>query len=137
VGLVCLGALIAVRAIWPGMFSQAAGLGAVSLGLFPSLGVLPIVIGNVALSVIARRRGGRAASIGSFCLWTMAVFVLLSLAVSLTPPAVFQAAHQRVDLVLFLLLAMGASLPAQLLVLAFLAFAVIGSSRAGATGHTA
>ena len=136
IGLGCLAVGILMREVWPGSFSSSAGLGAVSLGLFPSLSTLPFIVGNIALSVIARRRGGRAASIGSFCLWTIGILVVVSLAVSLTPPSVLQAANVRVDLVLFLLLAIGASLPAQLLILAFLTFAVFGSSRTGAAGHT-
>jgi len=136
VGLVCFGALIAVRPLWPGLFSQGAGLGAVSVGLFPSLATLPFIVGNIALSVMARRRGGRAASIGSFCLWTIGILVAVSLTVSLTPPAMFRAANQRVDLVLFLLLAMGTSLPTQLFILAILMFALVGSPRESAVGHT-
>jgi hypothetical protein len=135
-GLACLGVVIAVRAFWPGMLSQGPGVGAVSLGLFPSLGTLLFLLGNVALSMIARRRGGRAASIGASCLWTIGILVLVSFAVSLTPPFVFQAANARVDLVLFLLLGIAVSPPTQLLILAFLAFAVISSSRTDTAGHT-
>jgi hypothetical protein len=128
VGLVCLGVVIAVRAIWPGMFPAGGGLGAVSLA-FPTLSSIPVVIGNIVLSVIARRRGGRPASIGSVCLWTIGIIVVLTLAVSLTPPAVVQSANSVLFIVLLLLLTIGVSLPVQLLILALLAFALIGSSR--------
>jgi hypothetical protein len=87
------------------------------------------------LSVIARRRGGRAASIGSRCLWTIGIILVAELAVSVTPPAVFQATNSVVILVLLLLLGVGASLPAQLLILAFLMFTMVGSSREGAAGR--
>jgi hypothetical protein len=127
-GLGCLGVVIAVRAVWPGMFPFGGGLGAVSLA-FPSLSALPVVIVNVVLSVIARRRGGRAATVGSFSLWTIGVIVVVTLAVSLTPPAVVQAANSVLFVVLFLLLGLGGLLPTQLLILALLAFVVIGSSR--------
>ena len=136
VGLACVGVVILVRAFWPSMFSQGAGLGAVSFGLFPSPGVWPLVVGNTALSVIARRRGGRPRSIGSFCLWTIGILLVLSVAVSLTPPTMFQTAKVELMIPLFLLLGMAASLPMQLFILALLTFAVIGSSRAGAVSHT-
>ena len=136
VGLGCLGVVIALRAVWPGMFSWGGGFGAVSVGPLPSLGALPFVIGNIALSGIARRRGGRAASIGSRCLWTIGTILVAELAVSVSPPALFQAANSVLILVLLLLLGVGASLPAQLLILAFLTFALVGSPREGAAGHT-
>jgi hypothetical protein len=135
VGLVCLGVVIAVRAIWPGMRAVWPGMvpsggdfAAFSLA-FPTLSTLPVVIGNIALSVVARRRGGRPASIGSVCLWAIGILVVLTLAVSLTPPAVVQSANSVLFVVVLLLLTIGASLPVQLLVLALLAFALIGSSR--------
>src|SRR5215813_10530501 len=120
VGLACLGVVIAVRTVWPDMFSWGGGFGAVSVGPLPSLGALPFVIGNIALSVIARRRGGRAASIASRCLWTIGIILVAELAVSVTPPAVFQATNSVLILVLLILLGVGASLPAQLLILVFL-----------------
>ena len=74
-GVGCLGAAIALREVWPevsGMFSSpgGGGLGAVSVGI-PSLGVLLVVV-NIVLGVIVRRRGGRAARIGVVCAWTWA-----------------------------------------------------------------
>jgi hypothetical protein len=131
IGLGCLAVGIVMREVWPGSFSSSAGLGAVSFG-FPSLIALPFVIGNIALGVIARRRGGRAASIGSRCLWTIGILIVVSLAVSLTPPAVLQVVDNVVIVVLMLVVGIGMSLPTQLVILAFLVFAVIGSSRAGA-----
>jgi hypothetical protein len=125
----CLGVVIAVRAVWPGMFPSGGGLGAVSLA-FPSLSALPVVIVNVVLGVIARRRGGRAGTIGSFVLWTIGVLVVVTLAVSLTPPAAVQAANSVLFVVLFLLLALGGLLPTQLLILAVQTFVLIGSPRA-------
>src|SRR5215470_17710909 len=89
-GLGCVGVAIVVRAILPDTLLESGGLGAVSVG-FPSLDALPFVVGNIALSVIARRRGGRQRSIGSFCLWTIGILVVVSLAILVTPPAVFQA----------------------------------------------
>jgi hypothetical protein len=135
VSLACLGAGIAVHAVWPDMFPAGGGLGAVSFG-FPSLVGLPFVIGNIALSVIARRRGGRPRSIGSFCLWTLGSLIALSLAVGLMPPTVFQAMRVELFVVVLLLVGMGMSLPVQLLILAFLMFAVIGRSRAGTADQT-
>src|SRR5262245_13337683 len=96
VGLGCAGVAIAVRAIWPGVSdvissgAGGSGLGSVSSG-FPSPVVLPLIIGNIALSVIARRRPGRPASIGSFCLWMLGILVVVTLAVSLAPLAVVQS----------------------------------------------
>jgi len=130
----CLGAAIAVRAIWPGVsdvLSSSGGGGFAAASVtFPSLVSLPVVVGNLVLSVIARRRGGRAASIGSICLWTVGILVIASLAGSLTPPAVAQSMSGVLFLVLFLLLALGTSLPTQLLILAVLTFVLIGSPRA-------
>jgi|SRR5215813_9619914 len=135
IGVGCLAVGIVLREAWPGLFPLGGGFGAVSVG-FPPLVALPLVIGNIALSVIARRRGGRAASIGSRCLWTLGILVLGSLAVSLTPPAAFQAANNVSIVVLMLLLGIGMSLPTQLLILAFLMFAMIGKPREDAAGHT-
>jgi hypothetical protein len=135
IGLGCLAVGIVMREAWPGLFLSGGGFGAVSVGP-PSLIALPFVVGNIALSVIARRRGGRAASIGSRCLWTVGILVVVSLAVSLTPPAVFQVVDNVVILVLMLVVGMGMSLPTQLVIMAFLVFAVIGSSRRGVAGHT-
>jgi len=133
VGVGCLGVVVAVRAVWPGLLPPGGGLGAVSVG-FPSLGSLSLVIGNLVLGVIARRRGGRAASIGSFCLWTINILVVFTLAVSLTPPTVVQATNTVFFVVLLILLAVGASLPTQLLILAVLTFVLIGSRAERAAG---
>ena len=129
-GVGCLGATIAVWLYRPFVFSSSGsgGLGAVSFG-FPSLSAWPLVIGNLVLSVIARRRGGRAASIGSFCLWTIGILVVITLSVSLTPPGVLQSADPVSVIALFILLAMSATLPVQLLLLAVLTFALIASPR--------
>jgi hypothetical protein len=135
IGLGCLAVGIVMRDAWPALWPPGGGFGAISVG-FPSLIALPVVIGNIALGVIARRRGGRAASIGSRCLWTIGSLVVVSLAVSLTPPAVFQVVDNVAILVLMLLVGMGMSLPTQLVILAFLVFAVVGSSRTGTAGHT-
>jgi hypothetical protein len=128
VGIGCLGIVIAVRALWPGMVQSGGGFGAASLA-FPSVISSPFLIGNIVLSVIARRRGGRLASVGSRCLWTLGILVVVSLAVSLTPPAVFQSLNSVFMIVLLLVLAMSVSLPAQLIILALLTFTLIGSSR--------
>src|SRR5262245_47214801 len=85
VAVVCLGIAIAVRAIWPGVSdiilpSAGGGFGSVSVA-FPMLGSVPFVIGNIALSVLARRRGGRPASIGTLCLWIVGLVAVLTLAV--------------------------------------------------------
>jgi hypothetical protein len=127
-GLGCLGIVIAVRALWPSMFQSGGGFGALSLA-FPSVVSSPFLIANIVLSVIARRRGGRVAAVGSQCLWTLGILVVVSLAVSLTPPAVFQSLSSVFMIVLLLVLAMSVSLPAQLIILALLTFALIGSSR--------
>lgn len=130
-GVGCLGAAIAVRKVWPdvsSLFSSdgGGGLGAVSVGV-PSLGLLLVVL-NIVLSVMARRRGGRAARIGSACLWTMGVLLVGTLALSLTPPAVAQSLGAVFFVVLLILVGIGASLPVQLLVLAVLTFVLIGRS---------
>jgi hypothetical protein len=132
VGVVLVGGALAVREFWPGLASGVlgggGGLGAISVGV-PSLIALPILIANLVLSVMARRRGGRAASIGSVCLAGIAVLALFTLAVSLTPPAVMAYANSVFVMVLLILLAFGASLPIQTIVLAILTFVVIGSPR--------
>jgi len=130
VGLGCLGFVIAVRALGPGVFQSGGGLGAVSLA-FPSVISSPFLIGNIVLSVMARRRGGRLAAM---CLWTLGLLVVVLLAVSLTPPAVFQSLNSMFMIVLLLVLAISMSLPAQLIILALLTFTLIGSSR---TPHAA
>jgi hypothetical protein len=135
IGLGCLAVGIVMWEAWPALLPPGGGLGAISVG-FPSLIALPFVIGNITLSVMARRRGGRAASIGSRCLWAIGILVVVSLAVLLTPPAVFQAVDNVSILVLMLLVGIGMSLPTQLFILSFLVFAMIGSSRTGAAGHT-
>jgi hypothetical protein len=134
-GLSCLGVAIAVRAIWPGVsdvFSSGPGVGGFSFTsvTVPSLISLPFVVGNIALSVIARRRGGRPASIGSLCLWTLGILAVLSLVVSLTPPDAIPGVSTAFFVVLLVLLALGTSLTTQLLILAVLTFVLIGGSRA-------
>ena len=134
VGLGCAGVAVAVRAIWPGVydvFSSGAGGGgfaSTSVG-FPSLVALPFVVGNIALSVIARRRGGRAASIGSFCLWALGILAVLSLALLVAPPALVESLSNVLFFGLLLVLAIATSLPVQLIVLALLTFALIGGPR--------
>jgi len=132
IGVGCLGAAIAIREVWPevsGMFSSpgGGGLGAVSVGI-PSLGLL-LVVFNIVLSVIARRRGGREARTGLVCLWTMGVLLVGTLALSLTPPAVAQSLGATFFVVL-LVLGTAASLPVQLVVLAVLTFVLVGGPRA-------
>jgi FtsH-binding integral membrane protein len=138
VGVCGLAVAIAVRAVWPGVsdvFSSSGGGGFAAASVaFPSLVSLPVVVGNLVLSVIARRRGGRAASIGSICLWTVWILVIASLVGSLTPPAVAQSMNGVLFLVLFLLLALGTSLPTQLLILAVLTFMLIGPRTQRAAG---
>ena len=129
-GVVCLGAAIAIREVWPSlsfMFSSSGGLGAVGVGI-PSLGVLLVVV-NIVLSVIAGRRGGRAARTGLVCLWTMGVLLVGTLTLSLTPPAVAQSLG-AVFFVVLLVLGTADSLPVQLMVLAVLTFVLIGGPRA-------
>jgi hypothetical protein len=128
IGLGCLAVGIVMREAWPGLFPLGGGFGAVSVGPLPSLGALPFVTGNIALSVIARRRGGRAASIGSRCLWMIGLIVVATLVVSLMPPALEQSVNTVFFVVLLVVLAMGASIPMQLVVLALLTFVVIGSA---------
>jgi len=140
-GLGCLGVVIAVRAIWPGVsdvFWSAPGAGGFSFTsvTFPSLISLPFVVGNIALSVIARRRGGRAASIGSISLWVLGILAVLSLAVPLAPPDAIPGVSTALFLVLLVVLALGTSLTTQLLILAVLTFVLIGGSRTpGALSH--
>jgi len=130
-GVGCLGAAVAVREVWPevsGMFSSpgGGGLGAVSVGI-PSLGLL-LVVFNIVLGVIARRRGGRAATIGLVCVWTMGILLVGTLTLSLTPPAVAQSLG-AVFFIVLLVLGTAASLPVQLVVLAVLTFVLIGDPR--------
>jgi len=136
--LVCIGVFVAVRAVWPFAFSgdfAGGGVGPVGGGggsvsvAFPSVTALPLVVLNIVLSVIARRRGGRAGSIGSFFLWTIGVVVVVALAVSLTPVRVLESANTVFFIVLLMLLAVLGSLPMQLLILALLTFVLIGGSR--------
>jgi hypothetical protein len=129
-GLGCFGVVLAVREVWPGLSLSSGispGFVAVSVG-FPSLG-LPLIVLNIVLSVIARRRGGRARRIGSVCLLALGAVAVFTLAVSLTPPAVVQSLNTVFFFVLLTLLGTGASLPVQLLVLAALTFVLIGSPR--------
>jgi hypothetical protein len=133
VSLVCLGLAVAVRAIWPGVSdfirpSGGGGFGAVSVA-FPMLSSVPFVIGNIALSVLARRRGGRPASIGTFCLWIVGLVAVLTLAVSLTPPAVVEKLNSVFFFSVLLVLSIAGSLPMQLIILALLMFVLIGGSR--------
>jgi hypothetical protein len=132
VGVVLVGGALAVRAVWPDVLSLSGGSGvgsfftAVSV---PSLPGLPLLAANIVLSVIARRRGGRAASVGSLCLWGIGALGVLTLAVSLAPPTIFQGANSAFVMVTILLLGLAGSLPIQLMILAVLAFALIGSPR--------
>jgi hypothetical protein len=127
-GVGVVGVTIAVRALRPGLVLPSGGdFGVVSVG-FPSLG-LPLIVLNIVLSVIARRRGGRAGRIGSVCLLALGALAVLTLAVSLTPLAVVQSLNTVFFLVVLILLGMGASLPVQLLVLAILTFVLIGGPR--------
>jgi hypothetical protein len=129
-GVGCLGAAIAIREVWPPlsfMSTSGGGVGAVSVGI-PSLGVL-LVVSNIVLSVIAGRRGGRAARAGLVCLWTMGVLLVGMLTLSLTPPAVAQSLG-AVFFVVLLVLGTADSLPVQLVVLAVLTFVLIGGPRA-------
>ena len=118
-----VGGAIAVWAVRRSVFSGGGNFGAVTV---PDLAALPFVIGNLVLSVVARRRG---VSTGSFILWMIGILVVVTMAVSLTPPSVIQRVNTVVFLVTFGLLALGGSLPAQLLILAILTFALIDSSR--------
>jgi hypothetical protein len=128
IGLCCLAVGIVMREAWPGLFLSGGGFAAVSVGPLPSLGALPLVIGNIALSVIARRRGGRAASIGSRSLWMIGIIVVAMLVVSIMPPALEQSVNAVFFFVLIFVLAIGASVPMQLVILALLTFAMIGSA---------
>jgi hypothetical protein len=129
-GVGVFGVTIAVREALSGLSLSSGlggGFGAVSVG-FPSLG-LPLIVLNIVLSVIARRRGGRAGRIGSVCLLALGALAVFTLAVSLTPPAVVQSLNTVFFFVLLILLGTGASLPVQLVVLAVLTFILIGGPR--------
>ena len=128
IGLGCPAVGIVLWEAWPDLFPLSGGFGAVSVGPLPSFTALPFVIGNIALSVIARRRGGRAASIGSRCLWTIGILVVVMLVVSVAPPVFDQYVNTVFFFVLVLVLAAGSSVPMQLVILALLTFAVIGSA---------
>jgi hypothetical protein len=130
-GVGCLGAAIAIREVWPevsGIFFSpgGGGLGAVSVGI-PSLGLL-LVVFNIVLGVIARRRGGRATRIGVICLWTMSIVLVGTLLISLTPPDIARSLG-AVFVVALVVLGTGASLPVQLVVLAILTFVLIEGPR--------
>ena len=126
VAIVGVGGAIAIWAVRRSFFFSGevgGGFGAVSV---PDLSALPLVIGNLVLSFVARRRG---APTGSVILCMIGILVVATLAVSLTPPSVVQRVNSVVLLVMFGLLAIGGSLPVQLLILAILTFALIGGSR--------
>jgi len=126
--IVGVGGAIAVWAVRRSLFFSG-GLGSdFSYFTIPDLEALPLVIGNLVLSLVARRRGR---STGSFVLWIVGILLVGTLAVSLTPPSVVQRMNSVVFLVMFGLVAIGQSLPVQLLILAILTFALIGSSRSG------
>jgi hypothetical protein len=66
----------------------------------------------------------------------MGILVVVTMAVSLTPPSVAQCVNGVVFFVVLGLLALGGSLPVQLPILAILTFALIASgSRSGRPAH--
>ena len=121
------GVAVAIWAVRRSVF-LSMGMGGFGGLTVPDLEALPLVIGNLVLSVVARRRGR---SIGSFMIWAMGILVVVTLAVSLTPPSVVQRTNSVVVLVVIGLLGVGGSLPVQLVILAMLTFVLIGRSRSG------